>query len=104
MGSDEEGKEIDLSFSTPTVRLAMAGKTKSTLPEIQPASALYIKLGKKGAWETECIFGNPPTLRIGYNDVSNELCITGRWKDVVKQRIYTVSDYKVLTPRNQYQS
>src|SRR2546427_12498524 len=100
MGSDEEGKEIDLSFSTPTVRLAMAGKTKSTLPEIQPASALYIKLGKKGAWETECIFGNPPTLRLGYNDVSHELCITGRWKGVEKERIENDGDDKGTAARH----
>lgn len=78
----------------------MAGKTKSTLPEIQPASALYIKLGKKGAWETECIFGNPPTLRLGYNDVSHELCITGRWKDVEKQRIENDRDDKGSAARH----
>ncbi len=55
-----------------------------TVELIKPSSALYIKLGRGGNWEKECIENNQ-TLRLGYIEVSHELCLQGKWEDVLKE-------------------
>jgi len=87
----------------------MAGKSKASSSEIRPASALYIKLGRGGEWETECIFQDPPTLRFGYADVTHEHVLAGRWKEVEKELAVVRSDAGSITRditqiRNFYQA
>lgn len=47
---------------------------------IRAAKALYIKLGRGGQWEEECL--QKGTLRFGYNEVPHELCAGKRWDEV----------------------
>ena len=42
--------------------------------------AHYIKLGRGGQWEAECL--REGTLRFGYGDTPHELCIAHDWPAV----------------------
>lgn len=45
---------------------------------IDSAKALFIKLGRSGVWERECISNG--TLRLGYHSVPHDRCLTGDWE------------------------
>jgi hypothetical protein len=47
-----------------------------TVEFIKPSSALYIKLGRGGKYEREAIERNH--LRLGYREISHELCLQGK--------------------------
>ena len=51
--------------------------------KISPSKVLYIKLGRGGAWEHECIY-ETQKLRIGYSEIPHELCIHGEWDKVAE--------------------
>ncbi len=55
-----------------------------TIEPIKPSSTLYIKLGRGGRWERECIEIDQ-TLRLGYDTVPHELCLQGKWDDVLRE-------------------
>jgi hypothetical protein len=50
---------------------------------IRPSSALFIKLGRGGTWERDCI--QEGVLRIGYRDVDHEVYERGDWDQVVEK-------------------
>ena len=50
----------------------------------KPSEALYIKLGRGGKYERECI-ERDQTFRLGYNEISHELCTNGKWDAVLKE-------------------
>ncbi|MDQ3397572.1 MAG: hypothetical protein M3511_07345 [Deinococcota bacterium] len=47
---------------------------------IEPSQVLYIKLGRSGSWEEDCIANG--TLRLGYRETPHELCLTKQWDEV----------------------
>jgi len=51
---------------------------------IQPNQALYIKLGRNGCWERECI-EEKQTLRIGFDEALHDLCMQGAWSRVLSE-------------------
>lgn len=53
------------------------------MPDINAEKALYIKLGEGGLWQTECI--QKGTLRLGYNSIPHDLCISNSWADVLEE-------------------
>jgi hypothetical protein len=46
---------------------------------INAESALFIKLGEGGDWESDCVHSG--TLRLGYDDVPHELCTSSDWEN-----------------------
>lgn len=48
--------------------------------EINPSEGLYIKLGRSGGWEKECL--EKGILRFGYNQTPFDAAVTGDWKTV----------------------
>ena len=44
---------------------------------VKAESALFIKLGEGGDWESDCV--NNGTLRLGYHNQPHELCISSDW-------------------------
>jgi hypothetical protein len=48
---------------------------------ISPKLAYYIKLGRHGEWEKECIT-ETQTLRLGYNSIPDDLCRQGKWDEI----------------------
>lgn len=53
------------------------------MQEIQPNRVRYIKLGREGRWERECL--ETGVARFGYNSASDErypICCSGRWADL----------------------
>ncbi|CAB3802745.1 hypothetical protein LMG28614_05687 [Paraburkholderia ultramafica] len=52
---------------------------KPTL-KIKPSKVLYIKLGRGGSWEKECI--ERGILRFGYNETPFEAALAGDWETV----------------------
>lgn len=48
---------------------------------INPKLAYYIKLGRGGEWERECI-EEKQTLRLGYREIPDDLCRKGKWDEV----------------------
>jgi hypothetical protein len=48
---------------------------------VETPRALYIKLGEQGRWERESIDNG--TMHLGYNDVPHELCVAGKWDEIV---------------------
>ena len=51
------------------------------MTKIKPKKVLFIKLGKGGKFEQDCIEKNK-NLRIGYSSVDHELCNKGDWNAV----------------------
>ena len=49
------------------------------------AIALYIKLGRSGEWENDCI--REGTLKLGYRELPHELCREPSWPEVEKQAL-----------------
>lgn len=54
------------------------------MQKIKPEEVLYIKLGRGGKWEEECI--RKGTLRLGYVEVPHKLCLGGKWRDIQRER------------------
>lgn len=54
------------------------------MKEIRFKHAYYIKLGRSGKWEKECV-DEKQTLRFGYHEISHQKCLAGRWKEVEKE-------------------
>ena len=46
---------------------------------IRPTEVRYIKLGRKGAWEKECITGPTKTIRLGFNSPCHQQCLREDW-------------------------
>ncbi len=51
------------------------------MTKIKANKVLFIKLGRGGSFEKECIEENQ-TLRLGYNEVDHSFCINGQWEKV----------------------
>jgi hypothetical protein len=47
------------------------------LKPIKAKAALFIKLGHRGEWESTCI--RDGTMRLGYNFVPHDLCVSAKW-------------------------
>jgi hypothetical protein len=63
--------------------------------KIETEQALYIKLGEGGTWERECT--KDGTLRLGYHHLSHELCIEGKWPEVLAEILKTTKDKGAAT-------
>jgi len=50
--------------------------------KVTPSEVLYIKLGKGGKWEKECIEGEEQKLKVGYREVDHGLCLNHEWEKV----------------------
>jgi hypothetical protein len=72
---------------------------KSSIPTaIQPAMVRYIKLGREGGWEQECL--KKGIVRFGFGSASDErfpLCQNGRWKDLAKSFLAEGKDKSTAT-------
>ena len=51
------------------------------IPPIDPTSVYYVKLGRNGEWERECL-ETTQTIRLGYREAPHHSCISGRWDQV----------------------
>lgn len=51
------------------------------MTKIKADKVLFIKLGRGGIFETECI-KNENTLRLGYSEIDHQFCIHGEWGKV----------------------
>ncbi len=51
---------------------------------INPYEVRFIKLGRGGMWERDCIEGATPSVRFGFNNPHHEDCLRGNW-DVLEQ-------------------
>jgi len=49
------------------------------MKQIKASKVLFIKLGRKGGWEEDCIEKNQ-TLHLGYREVDHSECLKGNWK------------------------
>jgi hypothetical protein len=50
---------------------------------INPKNVYFIKLGKNGEWEKECLeISN--TIRLGYHETPHEYCLQGKWDKIQK--------------------
>ena len=63
---------------------------------INPKNASYIKLGRNGIWEKDCLEVSQ-TLKLGYREVSHELCLRGRWDEVQQELIEKRDDVGTAT-------
>jgi Restriction endonuclease len=46
---------------------------------ISPDQVRFIKLGRGGKWEQECIESSAPTIRFGFDNPHHEACLNGDW-------------------------
>jgi hypothetical protein len=53
---------------------------RSAMPRLDASDAYYIKLGRGGSWETECL--RDSVLRLGYRESPHDLCVAGDWAAV----------------------
>lgn len=51
--------------------------------KINPKNAYYVKLGKNGEWEKDCLEVSQ-TIKIGYREVPDKFCRQGDWDEVQK--------------------
>lgn len=69
---------------------------KPIVDTINPARVRYIKLGKGGGWENECL--EKGIIRIGFgSDKKMDLCISKRWDDVRESYINAGEDASTAT-------
>jgi len=54
------------------------------MEKINSTSAYYIKLGKGGEFEKDCLKNN--YLKLGYCQDDHELCLSGKWMEIIEQR------------------
>lgn len=64
------------------------------MKKIKANKVLFIKLGKGGQFEKDCIEQNQ-TLRLGYREVDHKLCESGQW-DKVHNYFTTVENSKIF--------
>lgn len=50
------------------------------MEKIIPTAVQFIKLGEAGEWEQQCL--SEGTLRFGYHETPDNLCVEGRWENV----------------------
>lgn len=64
------------------------------MKKITPKKVLFIKLGKGGEYEKECI-EKKSNLRLDYRETDHNLCLKGKWEDVHKSfiKIPETKDY-----------
>ena len=48
--------------------------------QIKPSKALFIKLGRSGKWERECL--EKGILRFGYTQTPFDAAVAGNWEEV----------------------
>ena len=48
----------------------------------------FIKLGKKGEWESKCI-EDEGTLRLGFNEANHQDCLSGKWDSIYQAFVQT---------------
>jgi hypothetical protein len=48
--------------------------------KVKASQALFIKLGRKGAWEKECLANG--AMRVSYRLIPDALCQNGKWNDI----------------------
>ena len=53
------------------------------MSEVRATKAYFIKLGKGGEWEEECIL-HDNTIKLGFNNPLHEECLAGEWDQVHK--------------------
>lgn len=63
--------------------------------KIEPSKALYIKLGRSGSWERECLENG--ILRFGYKETPFDAAVSGDWKTVHKTWLAKRDDPGVAT-------
>jgi hypothetical protein len=51
--------------------------------KIDPKNAYYVKLGRNGEWEKDCLEVSQ-TIRIGYREAPDKFCRQGKWDEVQK--------------------
>ncbi len=61
---------------------ARAAKNKRSL--ISASDVKFIKLGQEGKWETECIEGRSPCIRLGFRSKQHGECLAGDWDAVFR--------------------
>lgn len=54
------------------------------MKRIKPDEVLYIKLGRNGMWEEDCIKNG--TLRLGYRETPHKPCLEKKWNSIQKER------------------
>lgn len=47
---------------------------------LTPPEVRYIKLGRGGMWEKDCIEGSEPSIRFGFDTPHHASCLQGDWK------------------------
>ena len=68
------------------------------MKEIQASEVWYIKLGKEGGWEENCI-EKSQILRLGYRETNHYDCLNGNW-EAVHDYFITKEKTKVATATN----
>ncbi len=56
----------------------------SSKPKLNPSRVRFIKLGKSGSFEKECIDGSSPYIRIGFRSNQHQESLNGDWDAVLK--------------------
>ncbi len=67
------------------------------MESIKPKEVRYIKLGRGGGWEEDCVVGRGGSLRIGFREVSHEFFLAGKWDKVQKQWVKAGKPESVAT-------
>jgi hypothetical protein len=50
------------------------------MKKVEASHAYFIKLGREGQWESECL--REGTIRLGYRETPHDLCLQGEWDAV----------------------
>jgi len=69
---------------------------------INPSKALYIKLGRGGEYERDCI-ENKQTLRLSYREISHDLCLKREWDKVLDEIIKKLGRNEATAKRDKEQ-
>ena len=60
----------------------MSAERPKTNQRITAKAVRFIKLGREGKWEGECIEGSSPCIRLGFRSKQHKACLAGDWDAV----------------------
>lgn len=60
-----------------------------TKPHVEASTVKFIKLGRKGQWEKDCIEGKSPLIRLGFRSKQHPECLAGNWDAVYRYWVTT---------------
>lgn len=73
---------------------------KNQMNKVNPEEIKFIKLGRSGGWESQCIESKNPMIRLGFDNPYHQECLDGQWEVIKKHWAITKTKGKATEITN----